>query len=672
MGTLIIGGKRIKVDDSFAKLSPAEQQATVDEIAAQMETTPATDSTAFDEAVAAASAASQQLRGNGRPEPSMLDAGLAAVENTIEGIPFLGPLTQRASDFIGTQAGGLMTGQDPAQLQAELDARRRGRDEQFPLTAISGNLTGNIASLGGLAALPGGAAALGLEGALLPRMGNSALSGAGISMLDERARGGDNLDVLTSGAIGGTLGGLIPGLGAAIKGVAKPVLEPIGRTVRGALNPSKEAATLVGNALGRDQAQGGVMSAADLAAARMNGQPIINVDRGGEVTRGLMRSAANQNPEARAIVEKTAGDRFATQGTRTADFLTRLVGGNVDDVAFREGLKATASRVNKPAYDAVRNVDLNLGNLGQNGVTAITEVTQTPMGKQAFNAAIQMMQNDGVWRGKMTVELVDYAKRALDDIAEAAARSGNNNQARIARDMARKLTATVDAAVPGYKTARQGAALFFGAEDALDAGKKAWLSPKSIDETRRAWSSMSQAEKDAFRVGLVGEVMDQMRNVNNRSNLMRAFDTDAKKELLRLALGPGKGAQFEAFVRVEDILDKMRGALGNSTTTRQLVELGLTAGAGTGAGVASYGLSGGNLTTGATIGLLVAAGRAGSRNVNASVLQRVAEMLASGDEAVIARAVSNAMLSKQHMAALEAIQKGIGVTTRATAMTALN
>lgn len=37
MGTLTINGKRIKVDDSFAKLSPADQQRTVDEIAAQMD-----------------------------------------------------------------------------------------------------------------------------------------------------------------------------------------------------------------------------------------------------------------------------------------------------------------------------------------------------------------------------------------------------------------------------------------------------------------------------------------------------------------------------------------------------------------------------------------------------------------------------------------------------------
>lgn len=36
MGTLNINGKRVKVDDSFARLSPADQQKTVEEIAAQM------------------------------------------------------------------------------------------------------------------------------------------------------------------------------------------------------------------------------------------------------------------------------------------------------------------------------------------------------------------------------------------------------------------------------------------------------------------------------------------------------------------------------------------------------------------------------------------------------------------------------------------------------------
>lgn len=40
MGTLTIGGQSVTVDDNFAKLSPADQQKTVDEIAGQMKATP--------------------------------------------------------------------------------------------------------------------------------------------------------------------------------------------------------------------------------------------------------------------------------------------------------------------------------------------------------------------------------------------------------------------------------------------------------------------------------------------------------------------------------------------------------------------------------------------------------------------------------------------------------
>jgi hypothetical protein len=225
--------------------------------------------------------------------------------------------------------------------------------------------------------------------------------------------------------------------------------------------------------------------------------------------------------------------------------------------------------------------------------------------------------------------------------------------------------------VPADRQARAGAALFFGAEDALDAGKMAWQAPKGIDETRRAWQGMSATEKEAFRVGLVGEVMDQVRSVNNRSNLMRTFDTDAKKALLEMALGPAKARELEAFIRVEDIMDQMRGALGNSTTARQLVELGIAGGIGAGAGFVG---SGGNLNTAAATSMLLAAGRYGLRSlqkrVDEGVLRKVAEMLVSGDEAALNRATANAMMSQQHMEALTAIQRGIGFVGRGAALEA--
>src|SRR5690606_12201742 len=63
----------------------------------------------------------------------------------------------------------------------------------------------------------------------------------------------------------------------------------------------------------------------------------------------------NQSPEARAVIEKTASDRFGAQSQRAAEFIRRLTNGNVDDLAFQQAIKDTARVVNKPAYDKAFN-----------------------------------------------------------------------------------------------------------------------------------------------------------------------------------------------------------------------------------------------------------------------------------------------------------------------------
>lgn len=68
MATLNINGKRVKVDDSFLSLSPEQQNATVDEIAASIGAAPAQPQpAALEGALAAASQASQKLKGGPGP-----------------------------------------------------------------------------------------------------------------------------------------------------------------------------------------------------------------------------------------------------------------------------------------------------------------------------------------------------------------------------------------------------------------------------------------------------------------------------------------------------------------------------------------------------------------------------------------------------------------------------
>jgi hypothetical protein len=45
-----------------------------------------------------------------------------------------------------------------------------------------------------------------------------------------------------------------------------------------------------------------------------------------------------------------------------------------------------------------------------------------------------------------------------------------------------------------------------------------------------------------------------------------------------MAIGPQRAKELESFLHVEGIMDRARTAMGNSTTARQLVELGLAGG----------------------------------------------------------------------------------------------
>ena len=181
----------------------------------------------------------------------------------------------------------------------------------------------------------------------------------------------------------------------------------------------------------------------------------------------------------------------------------------------------------------------------------------------------------------------DATKKELDDAASAAARAGRNGEAGIIGDLARSLRNELDAAVPSYAQARAGAAHFFGAQDALEAGQNFVNRNMTATEARRALSQMTPTERQLFQDGFVSRFMETLNQIGDRRSILNKIaDSPAAREKLEVALGRQRAAELEAGLRVEGIMDLARGAVqGNSTTARQLAELGLAGGA--------YGFSGG-------------------------------------------------------------------------------
>jgi hypothetical protein len=207
----------------------------------------------------------------------------------------------------------------------------------------------------------------------------------------------------------------------------------------------------------------------------------------------------------------------------------------------------------------------------------------------------------------------------------------------------------LDSAVPAYASARRGAAGFFDAEDALEAGKKFVNINRAIPETKRAIMKMSAPEREAFATGFAAELKDKILQAGDSVDLVkRVFGSPESRQKIEMALGRDRFKQFQGFMHVETTMNALQKALGGSTTTRQLMELGLAGGGG-------YYASDGDMKTAAATALLAFGVRKGITKANDRTMASMAEMLLSDSPAKIGVAIRMASGNENARAALDKI-----------------
>lgn len=573
-------------------------------------------------------------------------------------------LTFNTSDEIeaGLSTGFGFLGDYDKQLEA-VRGRMRENEQAAPGYYLAGSLGGAVA---------GGAGLVKAGASLLPRLANAGLKariagGAAEGAAYGAAYGaggaeGDAMDrakgAISGATLGGGIGGAIPVVGTAARGVGGAVYNAVAPRVQAVANPSGEASRRVGEALLRDGRMGQqVVSNADEASAALNNQQLMNFDRGGETVRALSRSVANQSPESRGVMERVISDRFEGQAARAKDVLTRVAGGQVDDVAFQDALRSQMSQSNKGAYERAFAF-----NFGKNHSQAFDELAQRvpaaavsnarkvakaegrPFGEQLI-ASIDEAADTVTFRRAPSMREWHYIQRGLRSAADSAYRGGVGEVGTAYKQLHREILGAMDAANPYYQQARQGAAKFFQADDALEAGRKFVTQNKDIRQAAQAIGKMKPAEKEAFKTGFAGELSEKLGQVSDRRNVInQIFGSPNARKKVELVFGKQGAQEIQQFVKLEAAMDMMRNAMGNSTTARQLVELGLGAG-------------GGYLTTGDLTGALAGAALTkGARFVGNKaeerVMREVAKILISGDRKLLAPAAKKALKSIQ-------LQKGI-------------
>lgn len=251
MGTLTINGRKVTVDDSFASLPPEQQQATVEEIAAQMGQQQAKPAVNWQ---GRARANDVTLGGDLAPKPSaaqqQYDAALANVQQKYypdktteqmassrlfkpsdvtdlrdQGLSF--GFKDELNSALGA-LGGMFNGQDFGQTFGDLQALEQARvdlgKEQSGALGTAAEIVGALptaaAGTFGRATTLGGRVFEGVANGLV----QGSIYGAGTGNEDRLG------SALTGGGLGGTFGALAPVAGQMLRRVVTPA--PASQTQR--------------------------------------------------------------------------------------------------------------------------------------------------------------------------------------------------------------------------------------------------------------------------------------------------------------------------------------------------------------------------------------------------------------------------------------------------------
>lgn len=628
----------------------------------------------------------------------------AAYTGAVEAVPIAGPALLDAAQ----KGRAFFQGVPVETIQKETDILQ----EANPGSTLAGQVTGTVAPFVLASTVPVVSTILGMDTAA--PLGMQMIAGAGsskvISELDTLARGGDPdatvdigvgeakpSDIAGIAGAAGPVVGMLAGKGAAL--IGDKVVDPIARTVGGWVNPEGAAEKALGRSVAADLANGSGLTAADEAAAATYDQPLMNVDRFGTSTRSLARTAANSDPVARETMSDIAQDRFLTQNDRAKSWVQQNTGGPTDVYAIQQQIDSAAKGVNKAAYSTAYNqaaaqnmwtpelqqlmqsanvqraVKTALKTSAEEAALSGSKPLQNPFIFDQINGTVKLRQG-----AAPTLEFWDHVQRALRRRAAQLSRNPDAefDVGQVVRAR-QQLNEILDTTVPEFAMARGGAARWFGAEDALEAGRNfATTKPSDMAEAAAAINKFTPTEKRLFASGFAASLIDKIESTPNTTDVInKVFGSPQARAQIEAAMGTKAAQELEPFLRVENALRMTKRAIqGGSNTAQQLAAMGVlgaVSGGVTGSGGSFNPLAWNPAHMGSGAGLAMM-GRYGAKQLGISadqkVMQELARLLSSSDPKLVEQAVRNATRSSKSADALKAIEYGLSVLTRTGAASA--
>jgi hypothetical protein len=636
MATLDINGQHVTVDDSFLKLSPDEQQSTVDHIAASL--SPKVDPVSANDVVRSAASGVPIIGGLLNKADAATNAGLSYALNPLfdEKDQLTGTIGERYGKSLATQEG--------------TDAKFA---TQHPIIDTGAKLAGGVASMSPVvAAAPG---LLGATGSFASRIGMGGLSNAAIGGTDSAIRGN-----------GPVSGALIGGLTGAAAPIAEAALSPFASRISAMVNPTgyAERQAARGIAESGQTPQQLIQAVQDAAAAGQGGYTLA--DAMGNPGQRMLSAVARAPGEGRTNVVTALENRQAGQGERVGDILDQGLGTGNTARQTIDQLTESARRESAPLYrealdkqpvwndrmqdffnDPITAQGLREGVRVQRLESLATGQPFNPVDHAitGFNEA-----GDPIISGVPNMRTINLIKKGWDNQLEqyrdpTTGRLALDEYGRGLDQVRRAFLNEVDSVNPAYGRARAAYAGPAQVREAVGTGAQAATRGRATDNLTR-FNALNPQAQQGFRGGYADTLAGNIERAAPGVNKVRPLLSDkAQTELDALSLhqGPVQPGQLnplqQRLAREQTMFETRNQALGGSRTADNL---------------ADHEALGVNPTTvmhvasqnwGAALGSLLHAGVRGVTGNTPAVRKAVADILLQNGATLDAPAL-NAMVSR--------------------------
>ena len=522
--------------------------------------------------------------------------GRARLNEFARGVPFVGSYADEAVGIVNPQAG--------ENMQALSGAMQRQRPGETAALNVGGAIAGAVPMA--MVAAPTLIANAGKT------VGVRALQAAGLSAAAGAVEGavygageGEGAERMQNAKDGAIFGGAVGAVGGPLATYGAEGVKAILRRTSGSdvsviasqLGISKEAATVVRNAL----RTGGINDAMD--ALQRGGDSAMLADANG-ATMGLLDSAAQAGGNAGAIAGRAVGERTSLATNRLTAALDDALGAPQGQGELVGAIRQGSAPARQAAYDAAyaAPIDYSTGR-GQAIEGLLKRVPPS-----AIRRADELMRLEGVESGQILASIaddgtvsysklpdvrqLDYITRALNDVAENANAQGKlggtTDLGRLTGNLSRQIRSSLREAVPEYGNALDTAADAISQRNATDLGYDLLKTGTRREAVREGLQGASEAEKAAAMQGVRSYLDEVTANVTRTITdgdttsregirLLRDFSSRANEQKLRLLMGGEATEKLLAEVDQAATAFELRAAIAQNSKTavRQSVQSGI-------------------------------------------------------------------------------------------------